>query len=175
MPNNQKRLFLTYWPTFLSSFPSRSLPQLGRRWRRTTSQSRPWSASCGPVLWAMWSGTRKRNWSQNKPSSTWRWAGWFTLISQSHHFHRCDGIECLFLPLVFMTQQNTTFLSTSPQQYSPLLKAFTSQGASEILLLVKMQEYCYDNIHFMNSFQKIVVLLYKGNSTGRRSRWDILG
>uniref|UniRef100_A0A4W5KQX7 Basic leucine zipper and W2 domains 1 n=1 Tax=Hucho hucho TaxID=62062 RepID=A0A4W5KQX7_9TELE len=49
------------------------------------------------------------------------------------------------------------------KQYSPLLKAFTSQGASEILLLVKMQEYCYDNIHFMNSFQKIVVLLYKAD------------
>uniref|UniRef100_A0AAZ3SKL5 W2 domain-containing protein n=1 Tax=Oncorhynchus tshawytscha TaxID=74940 RepID=A0AAZ3SKL5_ONCTS len=26
-----------------------------------------------------------------------------------------------------------------------------------------MQEYCYDNIHFMNSFQKIVVLLYKAD------------
>ncbi|XP_010889360.1 basic leucine zipper and W2 domain-containing protein 1-A isoform X1 [Esox lucius] len=49
------------------------------------------------------------------------------------------------------------------KQYSPLLKAFTSQGASEILLLVKIQEYCYDNIHFMKAFQKIVVLLYKAD------------
>uniref|UniRef100_A0A674CNW4 Basic leucine zipper and W2 domains 1a n=1 Tax=Salmo trutta TaxID=8032 RepID=A0A674CNW4_SALTR len=49
------------------------------------------------------------------------------------------------------------------KQYSPLLKAFTSQGASEIILLVKIQEYCYDNIHFMKAFQKIVVLLYKAN------------
>ena len=50
------------------------------------------------------------------------------------------------------------------QQYSPLLKAFTSQGLSELTLLLKIQEYCYDNIHFMKAFQKIVVLLYKGKS-----------
>ncbi|XP_071185456.1 eIF5-mimic protein 2-A-like isoform X1 [Salvelinus alpinus] len=49
------------------------------------------------------------------------------------------------------------------KQYSPLLNAFTSQGASEIILLVKIQEYCYDNIHFMKAFQKIVVLLYKAD------------
>lgn len=48
------------------------------------------------------------------------------------------------------------------QQYSPLLKAFTSQGISELTLLLKIQEYCYDNIHFIKAFQKIVVLLYKG-------------
>uniref|UniRef100_A0A8C1K2J9 Basic leucine zipper and W2 domains 1a n=1 Tax=Cyprinus carpio TaxID=7962 RepID=A0A8C1K2J9_CYPCA len=47
------------------------------------------------------------------------------------------------------------------KQYSPLLKAFTSQGLSELTLLLKIQEYCYDNIHFMKAFQKIVVLLYK--------------
>ncbi|KAF0026354.1 hypothetical protein F2P81_021091 [Scophthalmus maximus] len=48
-------------------------------------------------------------------------------------------------------------------QYSPLLKAFTSQGLSELTLLLKIQEYCYDNIHFMKAFQKIVVLLYKAD------------
>ncbi|MEQ2171765.1 hypothetical protein GOODEAATRI_014076, partial [Goodea atripinnis] len=47
------------------------------------------------------------------------------------------------------------------KQYSDLLKAFTSQGLSELSLLLKIQEYCYDNIHFMKAFQKIVVLLYK--------------
>lgn len=50
------------------------------------------------------------------------------------------------------------------QQYSPLLAAFTTQGQSELTLLLKIQEYCYDNIHFMKAFQKIVVLFYKGNS-----------
>ena len=43
-----------------------------------------------------------------------------------------------------------------------MLKAFTSQGLSELTLLLKIQEYCYDNINFMKAFQKIVVLLYKG-------------
>ncbi|XP_034042656.1 basic leucine zipper and W2 domain-containing protein 1-A-like [Thalassophryne amazonica] len=49
------------------------------------------------------------------------------------------------------------------KQYSPLLKAFTNQGISELTLLLKIQEYCYDNIHFMKAFQKIVVLLYKAD------------
>uniref|UniRef100_A0A665V4H7 Basic leucine zipper and W2 domain-containing protein 1-A-like n=1 Tax=Echeneis naucrates TaxID=173247 RepID=A0A665V4H7_ECHNA len=49
------------------------------------------------------------------------------------------------------------------KQYSLLLKAFTSQGHSELTLLLKIQEYCYDNIHFMKAFQKIVVLLYKAD------------
>uniref|UniRef100_A0A8C9X7D3 Basic leucine zipper and W2 domains 1 n=1 Tax=Sander lucioperca TaxID=283035 RepID=A0A8C9X7D3_SANLU len=49
------------------------------------------------------------------------------------------------------------------KQYSPLLKAFTTQGLSELTLLLRIQEYCYDNIHFMKAFQKIVVLLYKAN------------
>ncbi|XP_053273228.1 eIF5-mimic protein 2-A isoform X2 [Pleuronectes platessa] len=49
------------------------------------------------------------------------------------------------------------------KQYSPLLKAFTSQGLSEVTLLLKIQEYCYDNIHFMKAFEKIVMLLYKAD------------
>lgn len=40
---------------------------------------------------------------------------------------------------------------------------FSSQGQSELVLLQKVQEYCYDNIHFMKAFQKIVVLFYKGD------------
>uniref|UniRef100_A0A8C1XWQ0 Basic leucine zipper and W2 domains 1b n=1 Tax=Cyprinus carpio TaxID=7962 RepID=A0A8C1XWQ0_CYPCA len=47
------------------------------------------------------------------------------------------------------------------KQHSPLLKAFTTQGLSELTLLLRVQEYCYDNIHFMKAFQKIVLLLYK--------------
>uniref|UniRef100_A0A8C2J7H3 Basic leucine zipper and W2 domain-containing protein 1-B-like n=2 Tax=Cyprinus carpio TaxID=7962 RepID=A0A8C2J7H3_CYPCA len=49
------------------------------------------------------------------------------------------------------------------KQHSPLLKAFTTQGLSELTLLLRVQEYCYDNIHFMKTFQKIVLLLYKVN------------
>ncbi|KAM7323142.1 hypothetical protein ACRRTK_017248 [Alexandromys fortis] len=48
------------------------------------------------------------------------------------------------------------------KQYAPLLAVFSSQGQSELVLLQKVQEYCYDNIHFMKAFQKIVVLFYKG-------------
>uniref|UniRef100_A0A3B1IN16 eIF5-mimic protein 1 n=2 Tax=Astyanax mexicanus TaxID=7994 RepID=A0A3B1IN16_ASTMX len=49
------------------------------------------------------------------------------------------------------------------KHYAPLLAMFSTQGQSELVLLLKIQEYCYDNIHFMKSFSKIVVLFYKAD------------
>ncbi|XP_043920681.1 basic leucine zipper and W2 domain-containing protein 2 isoform X3 [Protopterus annectens] len=49
------------------------------------------------------------------------------------------------------------------KHYAPLLAVFSTQGQSELVLLQKIQEYCYDNIHFMKAFQKIVVLFYKAD------------
>ncbi|XP_062566175.1 eIF5-mimic protein 2-like [Saccostrea cucullata] len=45
--------------------------------------------------------------------------------------------------------------------YCPLLAAVAKSGKAELSLLVKIQEYCYDNMNFMKSFQKIVFMLYK--------------
>ena len=49
--------------------------------------------------------------------------------------------------------------------YAPLLGALCTTGRSQLTLMVKMQEYCYDNMNFMKVFQKIVVLLYKSKNT----------
>ncbi|XP_048848716.1 eIF5-mimic protein 1 [Brienomyrus brachyistius] len=49
------------------------------------------------------------------------------------------------------------------KHYAPLLAVFSTQGQSELVLLQKVQEYCYENIHFMKSFSKIVVLFYKAD------------
>lgn len=43
----------------------------------------------------------------------------------------------------------------------PIMKAFTTARRSELALIVKVQEYCYENMNFMKAFQKIMVLLYK--------------
>jgi hypothetical protein len=48
--------------------------------------------------------------------------------------------------------------------YSPLVAAVAKSGKAELSLLVKIQEYCYDNMNFMKSFQKIVVMLYKSRT-----------
>ena len=47
------------------------------------------------------------------------------------------------------------------KRYIPLFTAFTNQFKSELVLLNKIQEYCYDNMTFIKSFNKIVLLLYK--------------
>jgi len=47
------------------------------------------------------------------------------------------------------------------KQYLTLLKETAKSGKSELALLVKVQEYCYDNMNFLKVFQKIIMLLYK--------------
>ena len=47
------------------------------------------------------------------------------------------------------------------KRYVPLFEAFTSTAKSELSLLNKIQEYCYDNMNFLKTFNKIVLLLYK--------------
>lgn len=47
------------------------------------------------------------------------------------------------------------------KKYSPVLAAVTKTEEAELKLLVKIQEYCYENMVFMKVFQKIVVLFYK--------------
>lgn len=45
--------------------------------------------------------------------------------------------------------------------YCGLLQAFASTDRSELALIVKVQEFCYENMNFMKAFQKIILLFYK--------------
>lgn len=45
--------------------------------------------------------------------------------------------------------------------YTPLFDVFTTTARSELALLLKVQEFCYENMNFMKVFQKIVLLFYK--------------
>ncbi|XP_037946517.1 protein krasavietz-like [Teleopsis dalmanni] len=45
--------------------------------------------------------------------------------------------------------------------YCPLLQAFASTDRSELALILKVQEFCYENMNFMKAFHKIVLLFYK--------------
>ena len=50
------------------------------------------------------------------------------------------------------------------KQYAVLLGSLATSTRAELNLLLKIQEYCYDNMNFLKVFQKIVVLLYKSMS-----------
>ena len=60
---------------------------------------------------------------------------------------------------------------------SPLLAALAQQERSELALLLKIQEYCYENQNFLKVFQKIVVLMYNGEPQSDFftlfSKWDL--
>lgn len=46
--------------------------------------------------------------------------------------------------------------------YAAFFQAFSVNDRSELALILKIQEYCYDNMNFMNhAFYKIMVLFYK--------------
>nr|ACO14947.1 extra bases [Caligus clemensi] len=49
------------------------------------------------------------------------------------------------------------------RRHVPLFKAFSEAAASERGLISKIQEFCYDNMNFLKTFNKIIVLLYKTN------------
>lgn len=47
------------------------------------------------------------------------------------------------------------------KQYTQLFVAFATNERAELALILKVQEFCYENMNFMKAFQKIVVLFYK--------------
>ncbi|ESO01408.1 hypothetical protein HELRODRAFT_82136 [Helobdella robusta] len=49
------------------------------------------------------------------------------------------------------------------KQYSSLLASLTETNKSQLTLLHKIQEYCYDNMNFIKVFSKIVILFYKAD------------
>jgi len=52
------------------------------------------------------------------------------------------------------------------KQYATLLGAVTESERSQLTLIVKMQEFCYDNMNFLKVFSRIVVLFYKADVLG---------
>jgi hypothetical protein len=47
------------------------------------------------------------------------------------------------------------------KNYTNLLGAFTDTPRAELTLMLRIQDFCYDNMNFMKVFQKIILLLYK--------------
>ena len=47
------------------------------------------------------------------------------------------------------------------QDYTPVFLPFCQKGTPQLTLLIKMQEFCYDNMNFLKVFHKIVLLFYK--------------
>jgi len=47
------------------------------------------------------------------------------------------------------------------KNYATLLGAFTDTPRAELTLMLRIQDFCYDNMNFMKVFQKIILLLYK--------------
>lgn len=48
------------------------------------------------------------------------------------------------------------------KQYTQLFSAFATTEKAELSLILKVQEFCYENMNFMKAFQKIIILFYQG-------------
>lgn len=48
------------------------------------------------------------------------------------------------------------------RQYVSLFSVFTTTSKSSLLLMNRIQEYCYENMNFLKVFSKIILLFYKG-------------
>jgi hypothetical protein len=47
--------------------------------------------------------------------------------------------------------------------YTALLAAFTQTAKAELALIVRVQDFCYENMNFLKVFQKIILLFYKAD------------
>jgi hypothetical protein len=47
--------------------------------------------------------------------------------------------------------------------YTPVFLPFCVRGTPQLTLLIKMQEFCYDDMNFLKVFHKIVLLFYKND------------
>lgn len=47
--------------------------------------------------------------------------------------------------------------------YAPLMEAFTKTAKAQLALIIRIQDYCYENMNFLKAFHKIIVLLYKAD------------
>uniref|UniRef100_A0A6M2DL01 Putative translation factor n=1 Tax=Xenopsylla cheopis TaxID=163159 RepID=A0A6M2DL01_XENCH len=47
------------------------------------------------------------------------------------------------------------------KSYTALFEAFSSSAKAQLALVLKVQEFCYENMNFMKAFHKIVLLFYK--------------
>lgn len=55
------------------------------------------------------------------------------------------------------------------KQYTQLLKAFATTDKAEMSLILKVQEFCYENMNFMKAFQKIILLFYQAGIVSEES------
>ena len=47
--------------------------------------------------------------------------------------------------------------------YIPLFAEFTKTNKAEMSLMLRIQDYCYENMNFLKAFQKIIFLFYKND------------
>ncbi|XP_055695310.1 protein krasavietz [Lutzomyia longipalpis] len=55
------------------------------------------------------------------------------------------------------------------KQHTQLLQAFTTTDRAELALILRVQEFCYDNMNFMKVFSKIILLFYKAEVVSEHS------
>jgi len=53
--------------------------------------------------------------------------------------------------------------------YTQLFTAFATTERAELALILKVQEFCYENMNFMKAFQKIIMLFYQANVVSEES------
>lgn len=106
-----------------------------------------WHARTWDSCYGMESSLLCNIWYLKKYITIFLWKVWATLMNSVEWNKKADLVG----------DQAVRHL----KQYAPLLLALTNAGKSQLLLMQKIQEYCYDNMNFIKVFQKIIILFYK--------------
>ncbi|MCL4138095.1 UNVERIFIED_CONTAM: hypothetical protein GTU68_053237, partial [Idotea baltica] len=88
-------------------------------------------------------------------------------ISKKHNIQEPQVITTIWASIMASVEWNKKDELVADQAlkhlrvYAPLFADHTTTARGELQLLLRIQEYCYDNMNFMKVFQKIVFLFYK--------------
>lgn len=94
------------------------------------------------------------------------------LIKESTQKHQLDESEIVVLiwkTLMSVVEWNKKEELVAEQAmrhlrtYAPLMEAFTKTAKAQLALIIRIQEYCYENMNFLKAFHKIIILFYKAD------------
>lgn len=89
--------------------------------------------------------------------------------NQKNNLEECEVIVLIWRTLMSIVEWNKKEELVAEQAmrhlktYAPLMGAFTETAKAQLALIIRIQEYCYDNMNFLKAFSKIIVLLYKAD------------
>lgn len=86
---------------------------------------------------------------------------------EKDQFDECEILVLIWKTLMSVVEWNKKEELVAEQAlrhlrtYSSLLEEYAKSGKAQLALIIKVQEYCYENMNFLKAFHRIIILFYQ--------------